>query len=73
MFGIERLTDAVDELTLQIAALRVDLRTFAPRQPAKEQPSDPATELLNRRFSEGLDNLLSFDGRPAVRSDKDEG
>lgn len=72
MFGIERLTDAVDELTLQIAALRMDLRTFAPRQPAKEQPSDPATELLNRRFSEGLDNLFSFDGKPVKRDANDE-
>ena len=72
MFGIERLTDAIDELTLQIAALRVDIRTFAPRPPEKDTQPDPATELLNRRFSEGLDNLLSFDGRPAVRSDKDE-
>ena len=73
MFGIERLTDAIDELTLQIAALRMDLRTFAPRQPAEEPRPDPVTEQLNRRFSEGLDNLLSFDGRPAVRREKDEG
>ena len=64
MFGIEKLTDAIEELTLQVMALRVDIRTL--RQEAAPVPSakvDPAEELRNKRFSEGLENLMSFDGR----------
>lgn len=73
MFGIEKLTDAIEELTLQVMALRVDIRTL--RQEAAPVPAqakvDPAEELRNRRFSEGLENLMSFDGRPQKGDEAD--
>lgn len=63
MFGIENLAEQIEELTLQVMALRVDIRSMRVGAVPAQEKVDPVEEQRNRRFSEGLENLMSFDGR----------
>lgn len=67
MFGkrYEKLLGMVTALSLQVmdlqnrmAKLEVEQEISAP----EEVKPDPVQERINRKFTEGLDNLLSYDG-----------
>lgn len=64
---IANLALRVSELALQVAALtarvtELEFHKSVGVEPG-EETSDPKTEQMNRLFSEGLDAILSFDGR----------
>lgn len=66
MFGIEKMTEAIRDLAVQVSAMRADINTLLFRDVAAEamKGPDPDEEKRNRMFSEGLANLMAFDGRP---------
>lgn len=75
MFGrYEKLLDTITSLSLQVSDLQARLTTLEFRLAVGEKPEpaekkdDPETERWNRRFSEGLKNLMAYDGRPQEES-----
>ena len=67
---IEELIDAITHLAVEVAQLRSDVNTLMFRDAVKmpaEEPDDllrnDAEELRNRKFAEGLDAILGYDGR----------
>ena len=70
----DRLLDMISELALKVSDLTYKVSEFQARVTALEfhkavaaepgdDKTDPRTEKVNRAFSEGLDAILSFDGR----------
>lgn len=76
MFGrYEKLLDIVTSLSLEVANLkeRVAKLELVDGLDRAEAKPDPVQERMNRMFAEGLDNLMSYDGRPQEASaDGDE-
>ena len=75
MFGrYEKLLDRITALSLEVAELksRVTELEFRRALSAEEAAPDPVQERMNRMFAEGLDNLMSYDGRPQEASHGDE-
>ena len=76
MFGrYGKLLDAVSDLALAVARLekRVSELELVDGLDRAEAKPDPVQERMNRMFAEGLDNLMSYDGRPQEASaDGDE-
>ena len=74
MFGrYEKLLDTITSLSLQVCSLQARLTSLEFRLAVGEKPEpaekdDPETERWNRRFSEGLENLMAYDGRPQEES-----
>ena len=66
---IDELIDAISHLALEVAKLRSDVNTLMFREAVKmpaEEPElvrDEAEEMRNRKFAEGLDAILGYDGR----------
>ena len=66
---IDELIEAISHLALEVAKLRSDVNTLMFREAVKmpaEEPElvrDEAEELRNRKFAEGLDAILGYDGR----------
>jgi len=68
MFGIEKLMDMVTSLSLRVAQLESRVKDLEFHEalnvkPVEEPKPDPALERINKLFAEGLDNLLSYEGR----------
>lgn len=67
MFGIEKLEDEIRSLRVEVAAMRADINTMLFRDAVgvgrATQAPDPATERINRMFTEGLDAVFSYDGK----------
>ena len=59
--AIERLTEEVKLLREAVKEEGALLRIALDGMP-KDEP-DPVNEKVNKMFTEGLDNLLSYDGR----------
>lgn len=74
---IDELIEAISHLALEVAKLRSDVNTLMFRDAVKmpaEEPElvrDEAEEMRNRKFAQGLDEILSFDGR-AKRGGNDD-
>lgn len=75
MFGrYEKLLDMITSLSLQVSNLQARLTSLEFRLAVGEKPEpeeekdDPETERRNRLFSEGLENLMAYDGRPQEES-----
>ena len=66
---IDELIEAISHLALEVAKLRSDVNTLMFREAVKapaEEPEllrDEAEEMRNRKFAEGLDAILGYDGR----------
>lgn len=74
----EEILDRLAHLAVEISQMRADLNTLMyheavgiPETP--EMAADPTAEKLNKMFADGLDELLSFDGRKRDRGGKDDG
>lgn len=68
MFRYIKLLDRVANLALRVADLEARIAALEFRQSVgtdvKTEETDKALERENRRFAEGLSNLLAFDGKP---------
>lgn len=66
---IDELIEAISHLAVEVAQLRSDVNTLMFRDAVKmpaEEPElvrDEAEEMRNRKFAEGLDAILGYDGR----------
>ena len=73
MFGrYEKLLDMVTSLSLEVAHLNARLTELEFRKSVgldAAEKEDPLTARANKKFAEGLDNLMSFDGRKQEAKD----
>lgn len=75
---IDELIAALSHLSVEVAHLRAEVDTLKFREAVRGPENaaagmDPAAELLNKKFAEGLDELLSFDGRVRDRGGDSDG
>ena len=69
MFGIEKVLEEVQALRIEVKTLQADVNSLLYRdalgvaRATQEEAVDPATERINRMFTEGLDAVFSFDGK----------
>lgn len=65
------LSDTLAGLALEVSRLRKDMETLKAEleEARKSDGTEDRGELLNRKFQEGLDEILSYTGRP-VKEDR---
>ena len=71
MFGIENLKMEIQSLQLRVAQLEARVTDLEFHDALNVKPvdePDPAQERANKLFAEGLENLMSYDGRKQEES-----
>ena len=72
---LDKIADMLGSLSLEVAKLRSDVNDLMYKQAAPAAPemaADPVAEKLNRLFADGLDELMSYDGKKR-RGSADDG
>ena len=70
---LDEIADMISHLALEVAKLRSDVNDMMYREVAPEVESDPVAERLNKMFADGLDEIMSYDGRKRERGGSGDG
>lgn len=73
---LDKIADMLGSLALEVSKLRSDVNDMMYRQAAPEKTeiaADPVAEKLNKMFADGLDELMSYDGKKRSRGGADDG
>ena len=62
MFGRKEMMEMLVSMAKEVGQLKARVEALERSPVEKEQKADPVQERLNKRFAEGLDNLLAYDG-----------